>query len=164
VAAPAGVCWWHRSCRALSRVSACQPVTNQVTALPGLAAALVFMTADGVAGTCAPGRAPCVASDAVLRVRPTAMQGANTGGAGGTTSNPDPIAWLAARKKLEWQPRKVVITGFPGIPPEVAAAATEAHRCRAIANATISRIRGDRQDPCPTLPASGLLLNTTRAG
>jgi hypothetical protein len=42
--------------RAVPRVSARQPVTNQVTALPGFLAARVFMTARGIAGTCAPAR------------------------------------------------------------------------------------------------------------
>lgn len=40
---------------AVSQVSARQPVTNQVTAHPGLVAARVFMAVGGIASTCAQG-------------------------------------------------------------------------------------------------------------
>jgi hypothetical protein len=40
---------------AVSEVSARQPVTNQVTAHPGLVAARVFMAVGGIASTCAQG-------------------------------------------------------------------------------------------------------------
>ena len=55
-----------------------------------------------------------------------------------TMGNPkagvDVLARLAARKKLEWLPRRVPSKVFPDVPPEIAAAASEAYACRLMAN------------------------------
>jgi hypothetical protein len=74
VAAPAGPAVAQIGTRGGSRVSARHPVTNQVTALPGLIAARVFMTAGGIACTCAPGRPLAWRLPPVLWVRSAAMQ------------------------------------------------------------------------------------------
>ena len=106
MAAPAGAC--RRTDRAgmVSRVSARQPVTIQVTALPGLAAARAFMTAGGIAGYCAParplrdvlplgdaGQAQCQASSASMRK--TVLMVSWPGLLTRTSASPSRLTWAS---------------------------------------------------------------------
>jgi len=56
----------------------------------------------------------------------------------GRPGNQDPLDWLASRRNLEWQPQFAPAAPeheFPEVPPEIAAAATEAYACRELADA-----------------------------
>jgi hypothetical protein len=52
----------------------------------------------------------------------------------------EPLAWLSARKNADWEPkrpvppRSIVVKSFPDVPPEIAAAASEAYRCWNVAH------------------------------
>jgi hypothetical protein len=87
-------------------------------------------------------------SSAVLRYR---VQGCfrcdgcgalNIAIASGLPGKQDPLAWLSARKNAEWTPkpppslpRPIPVKAFPDVPPEIAAAASEAYKCLNAANA-----------------------------
>jgi hypothetical protein len=61
----------------------------------------------------------------------------------GFPGNQDPLTWLVKKKTKEWLPRSarvIPVKSFPDVPSEIAAAASEAHRCRAVANANRAAI------------------------
>jgi len=61
----------------------------------------------------------------------------------GLPGNEDPLGWLTRKKNKEWLPKPPQITpvvSFPDVPPQIAAAATEAYRCRTVANANRAAI------------------------
>lgn len=70
-------------------------------------------------------------------------QALNIAVATGLPGNEDPLAWLTRKKNKEWlpqPPRVVPVMTFPDVPPQIAAAASEAYRCRTIANANRAAI------------------------
>jgi hypothetical protein len=70
-------------------------------------------------------------------------QALNIAVAVGFPGNQDPLTWLVKKKTKEWLPRParvVPVKSFPDVPPEIAAAASEAHRCRIVANANRAAI------------------------
>lgn len=67
-----------------------------------------------------------------------ACRALNIAVASGMPSSQDPLTWLAKKKNPEWHPRPpraVPVKSFPDVPPEIAAAASEAYRCRMVSNA-----------------------------
>lgn len=63
--------------------------------------------------------------------------------ASGMSTHEDPLAWLLRNKRAEWLPKPVPdvpARAFPDVPPEIAAAAIEAYRCRDIADANRAAI------------------------
>jgi hypothetical protein len=70
-------------------------------------------------------------------------QALNIAVAVGFPGNQDPLTWLVKRKNKEWlpkPPRMIPVKTFPDVPVEIAAAASEAHRCRLVANANRAAI------------------------
>lgn len=70
-------------------------------------------------------------------------QAPNIAVATGLPGTEDPLAWLARKKNKEWvpePPRVVPVVSFPDVPSEIAAAASEAYRCRTVANANRAAI------------------------
>jgi hypothetical protein len=61
----------------------------------------------------------------------------------GFLGNQDALVWLVKKKNKEWlpqPPRAIPVKSFPDVPTEIAAAASEAHRCRSVANANRAAI------------------------
>jgi Domain of unknown function (DUF4145) len=56
----------------------------------------------------------------------------------GMPGDREPLQWLAARKNPDWKPqpppRPVAVKTFPDVPPKIAAAASEAYKCRAVSH------------------------------
>jgi hypothetical protein len=58
----------------------------------------------------------------------------------GLSGKQEPLAWLSARKNADWAPKRpvpprpVAVKSFPDVPPEIAAAASEAYRCLNVAH------------------------------
>ena len=70
-------------------------------------------------------------------------QAFNVAVATGLPGNENPLVWLARKKNKEWlpkPPRVVPVMSFPDVPTEIAAAASEAYRCRTVANANRAAI------------------------
>lgn len=70
-------------------------------------------------------------------------QAPNIAIATGFLGTDDPLKWLAKKKNKDWVPkpaRTVPVTTFPDVPSEIAAAASEAYRCRTVANANRAAI------------------------
>ena len=70
-------------------------------------------------------------------------QALNIAVAAGFPGTEDPLAWLTRKKNKEWTPkpaRVVPVKLFPDVPAEIAAAASEAYRCRMMANANRAAI------------------------
>jgi hypothetical protein len=70
-------------------------------------------------------------------------QALNIAVAVGFLGDHDPLTWLAKKKNKEWlpkPPRAIPVKSFPDVPAEIAAAASEAHRCRTMANANRAAI------------------------
>jgi hypothetical protein len=63
--------------------------------------------------------------------------------ASGLPGNQDPLTWLARKKNKKWHPqppRVIPVKVFPDVPVTIAAAASEAHRCRQACNANRAAI------------------------
>ena len=70
-------------------------------------------------------------------------QAPNIAVATGFLGTEDPLVWLAKKKNKTWVPKPactVPVTTFPDVPSEIAAAASEAYRCRMVANANRAAI------------------------
>lgn len=70
-------------------------------------------------------------------------QAPNIAVATGLTGNEDPLIWLTRKKNKEWQPKPPQVTPvktFPHVPAEIAATASEAHRCHTVARANRAAI------------------------
>lgn len=70
-------------------------------------------------------------------------QALNIAVATGLPGNENPLVWLARKKNKEWLPkptRVIPVMSFPDVPAEIAAAASEAYRCRTVANANRAAI------------------------
>jgi hypothetical protein len=85
----------------------------------------------------------------VIRVQVTgcfrcdACQAPSIARAIGFPGNQDPLTWLAKKKYPEWfpqSPRVIPVKIFTDVPPPIAAAASEAYRCRQVCNANRAAI------------------------
>lgn len=70
-------------------------------------------------------------------------QALNIAVAVGFPGDQEPLVWLAKKKNKQWLPKPPLVISvklFPDVPPEIATAASEAHRCRDVANANRAAI------------------------